>query len=445
MNKLFNEKFYELAQKIEEKGGRLYVVGGSVRDMLLNQEPHDIDYCVTGIDENTLSEIANVSRVQGSFFPVVIIDGSEVALARTERKRGIGHKGFDVETDKRITIEQDLARRDITINSMAVDVLTNELVDPFGGADDLKNGIIRNTTDAFREDPLRVYRVARFASKFGFTVANDTILLINSMKDELSSLAPERVLAEMRNSLRQEHPERFFEVLKEAGVLDVHFKELADLIGVEQPIEYHPEGDAFVHTMEVLQRTVLMTQNAEKNVDEEMTRFCALVHDSGKATTPRELWPHHYGHEERGEPLIHAFCKRIRIPKNFEKAGKLVSRVHMKAGKIESIRPGSKAKLFEEIYKSRSISFRGVEIVAIADSKDLSINFAKLAEETMKITASEEMIEKCKKDGILDYEKLKGLLLQKRIKFIKEREIALRTNNLSSIKNSLIRNVNKDN
>ena len=402
-----NYLFIELANKISDNGGRLYIVGGAVRDIFLGNNPHDIDYCVTGIDEETLKEIAHVSRVQGSTFPVFIINGCEVAFARAEKKIGQGHKKFKIITDKNITIEQDLARRDLTINAMAIDVLTGERIDPFNGKLDLEKRILKHTTDAFREDPLRVYRVARFASKYGFEVAKETLEMMKSMKGELIALSKERVFTEFRKALLEKYPSRFFEVLKDAEVLDVHFKEIFDLIGVEQPIEYHPEGDAFAHTMEVLENVSKLTPNATIGSDEELTRFGALVHDLGKGATPREDWPHHYGHEERGILLVHEFCKRIGTPRVFEKVGKLVSNVHMTAGKIDKIRPGTKVKLFDEIYKSRSISFRGIEIIARVDSRDDEIRFADLAEEVFNIKATDEMIEKCTTDDVLDYEKLK--------------------------------------
>lgn len=407
----------------------MYIVGGAVRDMLLGNEPQDIDYCVSGIDEDTLKDLTHVSKIQGATFPVFIVDGSEVAFARSERKTGKGHKKFDIHTDKSISIEQDLARRDLTINAMAMDVLTEQVIDPFNGENDLKNKILRHTTKAFKEDPLRVYRVARFSAKLGFNVAEETIEIMKEMKDELLTLSKERVFAEFRKALLEKYPERFFEVLKDAGVLEIHFKELADLIGVEQPVQYHPEGDAYVHTMEVLQRAVEMTPNAKLGSDEELTRFGALVHDFGKSATPREEWPHHYGHEDRGIPLIGKFCKRIGTPNVFEKAGKLVSKLHMKAGRINTLKAGSKVKLFEEIYNSRSISFEGVEIIAKADSKDYTISFANLAKETYKIRATEEMKGKCTSDGVLDYEKLKMQLMQKRIEFVKTHSSLQHTKN----------------
>lgn len=411
--------FYDLAEKIAQHGGRLYIVGGAVRDLMLGNTFNDVDLCVTGLSLEELEKITHVSRVQGSSFPVIIINGCEVALARTERKSGKGHKGFEINTDNNITIEQDLLRRDVTINSMAIDVLSNKLIDPYGGIEDLNNQTLRHTSSAFVEDPLRVYRVARFASKLGYSVAKETIELMGRMKDELVSVTAERVMTELRKALTTDYPERFFEVLNEAGVLDVHYKEIADLVGVEQPIEYHPEGDAFTHTMQVLKKVAKFTPNATIGSDEELTRFCALVHDLGKGLTPRDEWPHHYGHEERGIEAVIKLCNRIKAPNVFKKAGKLTSKLHMKAGKFKSLRPGSKVKLISEIDASRSLSFKGMEIIARVDSNDNSIEFANLAEKLMSIGATEEMVDKCTKDGVLDYEKLKDMIMQKRVEFLK--------------------------
>ena len=214
-----------------------------------------------------------------------ILEHSEVALARKERKTGSKHTDFEIQTDQQITIQEDLRRRDITINAMAIHVLTGELVDPFGGKEDLEKHLIRKTSDAFIEDPLRAYRVARFASTLGFDVTEDTLATMQQMKEELSQLSAERVFIDFRRALVSPHPSIFFETLRKAGILEVHFQELNHLIGVEQPIAYHPEGDAFVHTMIVLKKVVEMTPNAQIGSDEELTRFCALVHDFGKAVS----------------------------------------------------------------------------------------------------------------------------------------------------------------
>ncbi len=276
------------------------------------------------------------------------------------------------------------------------------------------------TTNAFIEDPLRAYRAARFASQLDFTVEPTTLKTMHDMKEELCFLSAERVFTEFRKALISHHPAKFFEVLREANILEVHFSELAHLIGVEQPLLYHPEGDAYVHTLEVLERASQMTPNASTNPDEELTRFCALVHDFGKGLTPREEWPRHIGHEERGLEAIHSFCKRIKAPNKYEKAGKLTSLLHMKAGRFFSLKPSTQVKLFDAIYCSKSISYQGMEIVAKADSKDDSLSFASLAGKVMSIHATEEIIQKCtNEEGVLNYEKLKQKIHEKRVGYLK--------------------------
>ncbi len=359
------------------------------------------------------------TRVQGKDFPVFMIQRSEVALARKERKTGSKHTDFEIQTDKAITIEDDLMRRDITINSIAIDILTGEIIDPFDGKQDLENKIIRKTSDAFIEDPLRAYRIARFASTLGFEVSDDTIITMSKMREELLDLSAERVFTEFRKALLSPHPSIFLEVLRKANILDVHFKEIHDLIGVEQPILYHPEGDAYTHTLEVLEKVAILTPNASQNEEEEITRFCALVHDFGKGATPREEWPRHIGHEERGVSLIHDFCSRIKTPTKFEKAGKLTSLLHMKAGNFEKLRPSTKVKLFESIHDSRSISFKGMETIARVDSKKTTLSFAKLADDVMQIGVDDEMKKKCTNEhGEINVEKLKEMLLNKRCHFL---------------------------
>ena len=424
VNYRFDEATIDVATTISLNGGTVYLVGGAVRDMLLGVEPHDLDYCITGISEEKMVELFPKAKKQGKDFPVFIINGCEYALARAERKVGEKHTDFEILTSPELSIEDDLRRRDLTINAMAIDVLSHELIDPFDGREDLKNGTIRKVSEAFIEDPLRAYRVARFAAKMGFTVAADTIQSLMDMKGSIENLSRESVFAEFRKALLTEHPEVFFDVLKQAGLLEVHFKEIYDLIGVEQPAEYHPEGDAYNHTMEVLREVARRTPNVKVGSDEELTRFGALVHDLGKALTPRELWPHHYGHEERGEEPIRSLCQRIRAPFSFEKAGICTSKVHMNLGKYKSLKPKTKMKMFAEIAKAKSISYKGEEIIARVDSKDDSISFAEVAQEVMSMQSTPEMREKCTTEGVLDFEKLKTKIYESRIARLKEIEKA---------------------
>ena len=340
-----------IANKIKENGGRLYLVGGAVRDGLMGNLNHDEDYCVTGISCKRFQEIFPEAHIRGKAFAVFDINGMEFALARTESKIGKGHKEFLVKAEPEISIQEDLARRDITINAIAKDVLTGEIIDPFNGSQDLKNKIIRATTEHFKEDPLRVYRVVRFAAKLDFKVDTETIKYMNELKEELNTLSKERVFTELSKALETEKPSIFFDVLRSANVLDVHFKEIQDLIGAEQPVKYHPEGDAYNHTMLVLDMASDLTKNYEHNRKLEI-RFSALVHDLGKGVTPKEQYPHHYGHENTGAELVKKFGNTINVPKNWIKCGQTSCREHMRGGIFYKMRPAKKIEFIERVDKS---------------------------------------------------------------------------------------------
>ncbi len=308
-------------------GGRLYLVGGAVRDSLLNRPIYDEDYCVTGITKDEFINLFPQAISRGKAFEVFDLEGKEFALARTEKKIGKGHKSFEITTGKDITIEEDLKRRDLCINAIAKDVLTGEIIDPFSGIRDIGNKVIRAIGDSFKEDPLRVYRVARFASELDFEVQEDTLKLMTSLKDELDTLSKERVFVEFRKALASDKPSKFFNVLKEANVLDVHFKEIFDLIGSLQPIKYHPEGDSYNHTMLALDNSVELTNDL-------LIRYAALVHDLGKGLTPKEMYPHHHGHAEKGAEPVRNLSNRIGVPTAWKKAGILSSKEHMRRWNI---------------------------------------------------------------------------------------------------------------
>lgn len=303
-----------IAEIIKEAGGKLYLVGGAIRDEFLNNKTMDEDYCVVGIDKEEFIKLFPQAIARGKSFEVFDLEGKEFALARKETKIGLGHKNFEIVTGKDISIEEDLKRRDITINSIARNVLTGEIVDPFGGVEDLKHKVIRATSKSFSEDPLRVYRVARFAASLEFSVDSKTLKMMNSLKDELTTLSKERVFTEFKKALETSKPSIFFEILKQAKVLDVHFKEIQDLIGAIQPIKYHPEGDSYNHTM-------LALDNCAKITKDVKIRFCTLVHDLGKGRTPKEMYPHHYGHEQRGVEPLRELATRIRNSYRMEKNG----------------------------------------------------------------------------------------------------------------------------
>lgn len=313
----------EIAKLIEKNGGRLYLVGGAIRDRLLNRPIFDKDYCVVGIEKEKFLKLFPNAHIRGKSFEVFDLEGCEFALARTEKKIGVGHKEFQITTSKNITIEEDLKRRDITINSIAQDVLTKEIIDPYGGVEDIKNGIIKATSDKFLEDPLRVYRVARFASQFNFKVEQNTIKMMNSLREELKTLSKERIFCEFRKALSTKKPSNFFNVLKDANVLDIHFKEIYNLIGSLQPIEHHPEGDSYNHTMITVDNSVELT-------DDLLIRYATLVHDLGKGLTPKEMYPHHHGHAEKGVVPVRNLSNRIGVPTSWKKAGITSSKEHMR-------------------------------------------------------------------------------------------------------------------
>ncbi len=289
-----------------------YLVGGAVRDRLLGEPAAERDWVVVGATPAELEQ-AGFRRV-GRSFPVFLHPdtGEEYALARTERKTGPGYHGFEFCTDSGVTLEQDLQRRDLTINAIAENA-DGELIDPWGGQRDLDARLLRHVDDAFREDPVRILRVARFAARFhrlGFRIAADTLQLMTEMvaAGEVSALMPERVWKETDTALGTDHPEVFFQVLRDCGALRIIYPELEALFGVPQPERYHPEIDTGVHTLMCLQQATRL--NASREV-----RYAVLVHDLGKATTSPDLWPSHPAHEQRSVELARLLSRRIGVPR----------------------------------------------------------------------------------------------------------------------------------
>ncbi len=355
----------DLALKIESAGGRLYLVGGSARDRLRGLPPVDDDYCVTGLSEETFATLFPDSHSVGKAFSVYRMKVGEhvveISLARTESKAGIGHTDFDVAVSPHITIEQDLQRRDLTINALAFDVLAKQLIDPFGGVSDIQNHLIRAVSPAFSEDPLRVYRAARFAAQFGFAIDPGTILLMARLRAELTALSVERVFSETRRALLSNQPSVYFRALMEAEVLDVHFPEISALCGVTQPFKHHPEGDVFEHTMQVLDAAANLTQREE-------VRFAALAHDLGKGATPRHLWPAHHGHEVRGTELVSRLCARLKLPASWRRAALFAAEYHMQAHCFEQMRPVKVVDLLEAAHRN-PLGVEGFAVVATADMR----------------------------------------------------------------------------
>lgn len=372
----------EIVQKIEKAGGKLYLVGGAIRNKLLNIPVTDEDYCVTGLTREQFQTLFPQAKIQGKDFPVFILNQKEFALARRERKIGTGHKEFEFFASPEITIEEDLARRDLTINSIAQEVFTGKVIDPFHGKEDIENGILRKTTNAFSEDPLRVYRVARFAATLSsqmqnriFMVEASTLKAMSELKEELLSLSKERIFVEFKKALASQKPSLFFETLRQANVLNVHFKEIAMLIGQIQPEQYHPEGDSYIHTMTVVDKCVKLT-------NELPIRFSCLVHDLGKGVTPKEILPHHYGHDEKGGTLVQDLCNRIGVPNSWTKCGKTATKWHMKAGIFEKMTPGKQVDLIESVDKSM-LGLEGLKIVVACDKnrdqEDLNTTFENIS------------------------------------------------------------------
>jgi tRNA nucleotidyltransferase (CCA-adding enzyme) len=325
---------------------RAYLVGGAVRDKLLGRPVAERDWVVVG--ETPESMQAMGFRAVGKDFPVFLHPQThdEYALARTERKTAPGYRGFAVHAAPEVTLEEDLRRRDLTINAMAEDV-AGRLIDPFGGQGDLNARQLRHVSPAFGEDPVRVLRVARFAARYaplGFSVAEETRFLMRAMvtAGEIDALVAERVWAELVKALAEAAPAAFFAVLRECGALARLFPEIEALFGVPQRADYHPEVDTGVHVMLVLEQVARLSPDP-------LVRFSALTHDLGKALTPPADWPRHPGHEARGVPVLRGLCARLRAPRRYRVLAEKVMRHHGLSHRALEIRPGTLVDLFQHL------------------------------------------------------------------------------------------------
>jgi len=303
----------------------VYLVGGAVRDELLGLPVKERDWVVTGAVPEDLERLGY--RAVGRDFPVFLHPETkeEHALARTERKVGRGYRGFEVHFAPDVTLEDDLRRRDLTINAMARDAAGN-LVDPYGGQADLEARVLRHVSGAFAEDPVRILRVARFAARYApleFKVAPETTALMRQMVEsgEVDALVPERVWQETAKALSEPRPDAFLSVLRDCGALARIYPELDALWGVPQPAKWHPEIDTGVHMLLVMQAAAKLTDNPR-------VRFAALMHDLGKGTTPPRAWPRHIGHEERGERLVRQVAERLRVPNDYRDLAEMTARWH---------------------------------------------------------------------------------------------------------------------
>ena len=319
----------------------VYCVGGAVRDKLLGLPVQDHDWVVVGSTPEQM--VALGFKPVGSDFPVFLHPKTheEYALARTERKVAQGYKGFNVHAAPEVTLEQDLLRRDFTLNAIAQDA-DGKLIDPYGGQADLKAGVLRHVSEAFAEDPVRILRAARFVARFGFSIAPETLALMRAMVEngEVDALVAERVWQELARGLMEKQPSRFFTTLRDCGALKKILPEVDALFGVPQPVNYHPGIDNGIHVMMVLDDTARCDHSLE-------VRFAVLGHDLGKGNTPANILPRHIGHEMRSVELLKALCERLRVPSECRDLALLVAKHHSNIHRAKELRADTLVKLFD--------------------------------------------------------------------------------------------------
>ena len=346
---------------------RVFLVGGAVRDQLLGLEVQDRDFVV--INSTPEHMLAQGFNQVGKDFPVFLDPktGAEYALARTERKQGVGYTGFSCYAGQDVSLEDDLARRDLTINAMAQSA-DQQLIDPYGGQQDLERKTLRHISPAFSEDPLRVLRVARFAARFaklGFRIAEETLqLMANIAKSgELQSLSPERIWTETEKALQTDSPQIYFQVLRDCGGLAALFPEVDNLYGVPAPKRWHPEIDTGIHTLMVVEQAALLS-------DSVAFRFACLVHDLGKALTPESEWPSHKGHGMKGLSVIKKFCKRLKVPNDCRDLALLVSEHHTNIHSAFELRASTMVGIMDKCDAWRKPErFQQMLQCCVADSK----------------------------------------------------------------------------
>jgi tRNA nucleotidyltransferase (CCA-adding enzyme) len=346
---------------------QVYLVGGAIRDELLGIPVRERDWVVVGAEPADLEKLGYLAV--GRDFPVFLHPETheEYALARLESKVAPGYRGFSTRFSPDVTLEEDLKRRDLTINAIARSD-AGELIDPYGGRRDLEARILRHVSEAFVEDPVRVLRVPRFAARFGdrgFSVAPETLALMQAMvkSGEINSLVPERVWQETERALGEMRPELFFQTLRECGALEVIFPEIAALYGVPQPARWHPEIDTGVHVMMALQCAVRLGASTP-------VRFAVLMHDLGKAATPRKFWPSHHGHEEAGVALIEALAARLRVPNEHMELAVLTARHHGLVHRALELKPTTILDLLDKTDAwRRPERFRALLLACEADAR----------------------------------------------------------------------------
>ena len=323
-----------------------YLVGGAVRDEILGYPFKEKDWVVVGATVDDM--IAAGYQQVGKDFPVFLHPETkeEHALARTERKTAAGYRGFEVHASPDVTLEDDLIRRDLTINAIAKDE-NGEYIDPYNGVADIENKILRHVSKAFSEDPVRILRIARFLARYkhlGFSIADETIELMKAMVSagEVDALVPERVWQEMQKALNEKTPTAFITALRDCGALERILPELDCLFGVPQPIEHHPEIDTGIHTLMVLEQACLLSKAGD-------VRFAALMHDLGKGTTPESEWPRHIAHEARGADIVKKVCQRLRIPNEYRDLAERTARFHLHYHRALELKPATVVKTLEQL------------------------------------------------------------------------------------------------
>lgn len=346
------------------KNMQIYLVGGAVRDKYLNRPVKDRDWVVVGATAEQMLESGY--KPVGKDFPVFLHPQTheEYALARTERKIAAGYSGFQFYATPEVTLEQDLQRRDLTINAMAEDA-QGQLIDPYHGLDDLKAGILRHVSPAFAEDPVRILRIARFAARYHFQIAPETLKLMQTMvaNGEVKALVAERVWQELAKGLMEAHPRLMLEVLRSCGALQVLLPQLDALFGIPQPAKYHPEIDSGDHTLLTLQYAA----NQHYTLAE---RYAALMHDVGKACTPPADWPHHYGHDVAGRKPVTKINAALRVPKECAELAVLACTYHTRLHCVDQLKPSTILKLLKEMDAFRRPDrFASVLKVCLADAR----------------------------------------------------------------------------
>lgn len=398
-------------------GGDPYIVGGYVRDSLLGREPKDVDIVLVNANRNVIHFLDKCGECVGKSFPVWKVGTFEVALARRERKAGRGYRGFISETDG-VSLRDDLFRRDLTINAIALDPVNMQIFDPFHGSDDLNNKILRPVGKHFGEDPVRILRAARFCAELGMSISGELIEAAQPALKELASEPGKRAWNELSRSLNAPKPSIFIDALDRMGALEIVLPEIHALKGRIQPEKYHPEGDAYVHTLEVIDRA------AEMGCD-NVTMFAALVHDLGKAVTPDDQLPHHYNHEALGVPLVRQMGIRLRIPREYIETGIVTAREHLNVHRFLELRAVKKVRLLVRLGVIHSdLKATRVVLASKADARGRGGTFAQVAyEQGDKLLEAAQVIRQVKGDqfaNIKDPIKLAQKLEQARVKALAE-------------------------